>query len=101
MKKNVEQPQNVRLVKNVLKKWNLLQKFNKCDIREPHFVTLVLALYKTMPSGYHKEQKIWNIEASWINTGLHQLATVKNSAVNVVFPILLIVELPNLSFPNT
>ena len=29
------------------------------------------------------------------------LATVKNSAVNMVFPIWPIVELPNLFFPNT
>ena len=29
------------------------------------------------------------------------LATVKNSVVNTAFPILLLVELPNLCFPNT
>ena len=29
------------------------------------------------------------------------LATVKHSAVNAVFPIWSIVELPNLCFPNT
>ena len=28
------------------------------------------------------------------------LATVTNSALNAVFPVLLIVELPNLCFPN-
>ena len=38
---------------------------------------------------------------AFVKSLLRELATVKNSMVNAVFPICPIVELPNLCCPNT